>query len=82
MESTVSSSSRREMVLPLVSMATFWLLPYSPFIAIAAVSKTKNSIGLPRKLAVASAVLCTGYTIALLISIAAIVLREFWPRFS
>jgi hypothetical protein len=50
--------------LAVFSAAAFWLLPVSPFIAMAAVVRTKHSQGWPRKLSVAAAVLCSVYTVA------------------
>jgi hypothetical protein len=51
--------------LALLSVATFWLLPFSPFVAMAALAATKRSVGWPRKLAIVAALLCVGYTIAI-----------------
>ncbi len=45
------------------SIATFWLLPFSPFITIAAVVRTKHSAGWPRRLSVAAAVPCSVFTV-------------------
>jgi len=49
--------------LAVCSVATFWLLPFSPFIAMAAVVRTKHSVGWPRRLSVAAAVLCSVFTV-------------------
>lgn len=50
--------------LALLSLATFWLLPVSPFVAICAVVQTKGSAGWPRKFSVAAAVLCSLFTVS------------------
>lgn len=52
-------------LLPLLSLVAFWVLPFSPFLSMAAVSQTRQTKGTPRNLAVAGAVLCSVYTIAL-----------------
>ncbi len=52
-------------VLVVFSAATFWAVPFSPFVAMAAVVRTKNLGGWARKLAVASAVLSSVYTLAI-----------------
>jgi hypothetical protein len=52
-------------LLAILSATFFWLLPYSPLIAIAAVLATNQSQGWPRKLAVAGAILSAALTIAL-----------------
>ncbi|MDB5346626.1 MAG: hypothetical protein JWP89_5003 [Schlesneria sp.] len=60
-----STTNRSRLILPIASIATFWMLPFSPFISMAAVYKTRTSTGWPRKLAVIGAMLCAVYTIAL-----------------
>jgi hypothetical protein len=50
--------------LAVVSVATFWLLPISPFVAMAAVVRTKHSVGWPRRLSIAAAAFCSAYTLA------------------
>lgn len=52
-------------LLAILNVACFWGIPFSPILAIAAVSTTKETSGWPRKLAVAGAVLCTLYTLLL-----------------
>ena len=49
-------------VLAVFSMALFWVLPLSPFVAIAAVATTRRSAGWPRTLAKTGAILCTVFT--------------------
>ena len=63
-EFTVARPAFFTMALSIFSAATFWAVPFSPFIAMAAVMRTKHSEGWARKLAVASAVLCSLYTLA------------------
>lgn len=63
-----SPSVRHEIVtnaLALFSIATFWAIPFSPFLAMAAVHRTKSRTGWARQLSVAAAVLCSFYTLAL-----------------
>lgn len=52
-------------LLPLLSLMAFWVLPFSPFLSMAAVSQTRETKGTPRNLAVAGALLCSAYTIGL-----------------
>ena len=52
-------------LLPLLSLVAFWVLPFSPFLSMAAVSQTRQTKGMPRNLAVAGAILCSVYTIGL-----------------
>lgn len=49
-------------LLAVLSLATFWLLPFSPFVAIAAVTATRQSPGWPQILARVGAILCTVWT--------------------
>jgi hypothetical protein len=49
-------------LLAILSLACFWLLPFSPIIAIKAVSMTNGASGWPRHLAVTGAFLCIAYT--------------------
>lgn len=50
-------------VVAVVSVAIFWLLPFSPFVAIAAVATTRHSPGWPRTLAKTGTILCTMWTV-------------------
>jgi hypothetical protein len=52
-------------LLAILSVACFWLLPFSPMVAIGAVSMTKGSSDWSRKLAVTGAVLCIVYTVVM-----------------
>ncbi|WP_165219996.1 hypothetical protein [Aquisphaera insulae] len=56
---------RTARLLAVLSIACFWLLPFSPLVAIGAVSKTRATSGWPRRLALAGAFLCIAYTILL-----------------
>jgi hypothetical protein len=51
--------------LAVASVGSFWLLPFSPLVAIAAISMTAETTGWPRRLARAGAVLCIAYSAAL-----------------
>jgi hypothetical protein len=68
-------TSRSARLLAVLSVACFWLLPLSPFVAIGAVSMTAGASDWSRKAAVAGAALCSAYTIALALLIVAIYLR-------
>ena len=52
-------------VLAVVSLGVFWLLPFSPWVSIAAVWTTRKSSGWARRVAVTGAVLCIAWTSAL-----------------
>ncbi len=54
-------------LLAILSVTFFWVLPWSAMIAIAALLGTNDSIGWPRKMAVAGAILSTALTIAMTI---------------
>jgi len=64
-EPTTTTVTVRQKVLAILSVVCFWLLPVSPFLAMAAVSGTERSSGWPRKLAVGGAILCAVYTLLL-----------------
>ena len=66
-ESTVVHPGLATKALAVCSVATFWLLPVSPFVAMLALVRTKNSVGWPRKFSVTAAVLCSVYTVAIAI---------------
>lgn len=67
METALQSVRRNSRLWTIASFLTFWMVPYSPFIAMATVSKTRHCRGWPRRLAVAAALLCTAYTLVLAI---------------
>jgi hypothetical protein len=50
-------------LLAILSVAGFWLLPFSPMVAIGAVSMTKGASNWSRHLAVTGAILCSAYTV-------------------
>jgi hypothetical protein len=50
--------------LAVCSIATFWMIPVSPFVAMVALVRTKHTVGWPRRLSVAAAVLCSVFTVA------------------
>ena len=49
--------------LAVFCVATFWVMPLSPFVAIAAVATTRHSAGWPRTLAKTAAILIVLYTL-------------------
>ena len=51
--------------LAIFSFATFWAIPFSPFVAMAALHQTRSTTGWARRLSVAAAVLCSVYTVAI-----------------
>ena len=63
-ESPVVQAGFVTKLLAIGSLATFWLLPFAPFVALAAVVRTRHLAGWPRKLSVTAAVLCSAYTLA------------------
>ena len=58
-ESIVRPAGMVGKVFAVMCMAMFWLLPFSPFVAIAAVATTRDTAGWPRALAKTGAILCT-----------------------
>jgi hypothetical protein len=56
---------RMSKLLAVLSVGCFWMLPFSPIIAIGAVSMTKGASGWPRNLAVTGAALCVAYTVVM-----------------
>ena len=56
-------------LLILGCVSTVWLPPVSVFFAIAAVYRTRQVTGWPRRLSVAAASLCIVYTIAVAIAV-------------
>ena len=52
-------------LLAILSVAGFWVLPWSPLVAIAAVSMTRRAAGWARRVAVAGAVLTIAWTLTL-----------------
>jgi hypothetical protein len=64
--------------LAVLSVACFWLLPFSPAVAIGAVSTTRGAAGWPRRLAVAGAVLCIAYTMLMALLFARAAMEILW----
>jgi hypothetical protein len=64
-ESSVVRQGVTAKALAIFSIATFWAVPFSPFVTIAALKRTKKSNGWPRRLSVTAAILCSVYTIAM-----------------
>jgi Na+/H+-dicarboxylate symporter len=63
--STPTAPGRIAKLLSVLSVAFFYVLPWAPMVAIAAVAKTEGTSGWPRRLAVTGAVLTSVVTIAL-----------------
>ncbi|WP_422931774.1 hypothetical protein [Singulisphaera sp. PoT] len=62
-ETDASVPNRMAKALAILSVACFWVLPFSPMVSIGAVSLTKGASGWSRKLAVTGAALCVAYTV-------------------
>ncbi|MCA9074640.1 MAG: hypothetical protein KDA93_06385 [Planctomycetaceae bacterium] len=60
-EQTHKSTNRVAQALPVLSVVTFWLLPFSPLVAWFAMSETKGTRGWQRTMAVTGTILCTAY---------------------
>lgn len=56
---------RHPLLLPVLSVAAFWVMPFSPWLSMAAVSQTRDVPGTPRKLAIVGAVLCAVYAVGM-----------------
>ncbi len=67
--------NRMAKLLAILSVACFWLLPFSPMIAIGTVSKTKGAPGWSRNLAVTGAALCITYTVIMALLIVRLALQ-------
>lgn len=52
-------------ILAILSIATFWAIPFAPFLTIAALKRTKGSNDWTRRLSVSAAILCSLYTITI-----------------
>jgi len=64
-EVTARKPGRIARLLAVASVAGFWLLPFSPLVAIGAVSMTAETTGSSRRLALAGAALCIAHTTAM-----------------
>jgi ABC-type sulfate transport system permease subunit len=62
-------------LLAVLSVAFFWLLPFSPMVAIGAVSMTRGAKDWSRNVAVAGAVLCIAYTVLVALLMVHLTLR-------
>ena len=71
----VAVPKRVAKLLAILSVACFWLLPFSPMIAIGAVSMTKGASGWSRNLAVTGATLCIAYTLIMALLIVRLALQ-------
>jgi len=54
---------RMSKLLAVLSVGCFWMLPFSPIVAIGAVSMTMGASGWQRNLAITGAALRTAYTV-------------------
>ncbi len=66
----IQVAGRGARVLAIASIAGFWVLPFSPLLAIGALVGTEKSVGWPRRVAVAGAGLCSAYTLAMGLGVA------------
>ncbi len=64
--------------LALASLVFFWVLPFSPILAIGAVSLTRGASGWSRRVAVLGAGLCASYTIVLAVFVIGLALQLRW----
>ena len=64
-ELTVVRQGSAAKALAILCIATFWAIPFSPFVTIAALKRTKSSTGWARRLSVTAAILCSVYTVAI-----------------
>jgi ABC-type sulfate transport system permease subunit len=62
-------------LLAILSVACFWLLPFSPMVAIGAVSINRGTSGWSRNLAVTGAVLCIAYTLVMALVVVRLTLQ-------
>lgn len=74
---TVAGAIRKRIakLLAILSVACFWLLPFSPMIAIGAVSMTRGATGWSRILALTGATLCIVYTLVMALLIVRLALQ-------
>lgn len=64
--------------LALLSLCLFWCVPYSPFLSIAAIKATSNTVGWPRHVARTSAILTVAWVACLTFAIAWILYIIIW----
>ena len=72
-ESTTARQGITTNALAILSVATFWAIPFAPFIAMAALHRTKSTTGWARRLSVVAAVLCSVHTLALAAAICCLI---------
>ena len=75
METMVAGArpGRLAQVLAVLSVACCWILPFSPLVAIGAVSLTKGSTGWPRRAALTGAALSSSFTLLLAVTMTCLV---------
>jgi hypothetical protein len=71
---TDAMHERMSKLMAVLSVGCFWMLPFSPIVAIGAVSMTKGAPGWPRNLAVTGAALCIAHTVVMAVVTALFVL--------
>ena len=70
---------RMAKLLAILSVALFWLLPFSPLVAIGAVSATSDDSRWVRRVAVAGAILCVVYTVTIALLVGRLMVEvAFW----
>ncbi len=74
-ERAAPTPGRTAMVLAALSVGGFWLMPFSPLVAAGAVAATRGTAGWPRRMALAGALLCSGYTLAMGFLVARMIAR-------
>jgi len=70
-----ATTGRTAKLLAVLSVAFFWLMPFSPLIAIGAVSMTRGASDWSRSLAVTGALLCIVYTVVMALCMARLSLQ-------
>ncbi len=65
---------RMSKLLAILIVSGFWMLPFSPIVAIGAVSMTRGASGWPRNLAITGAALCIAYTVVMAVVTALFIL--------
>ena len=70
-----AAPGRMAKLLAVLSFACFWLLPFSPIVAIGAVYLTTGACGWSRNLAVTGAVLCMVNTVVMAVVVVRLYLQ-------
>lgn len=67
-------------LLACLSVAMFWLVPFSPLVAIAAVKATRDTVGWPRRMATAGAWLSIATVTYFTVGTAWVIYLLIWNR--